>query len=150
MRVDMSLSRGVLVATDGTESAMRAEAVAAAIAAGCKCKLVVVTISSHLPTDELRRLARTAGNIEAAEKQLAAQILEQATERASRAGIADIKQVCEEADDAADAIVDIATREQVDLIVMGKRGVGLLSQLLIGSVSKSLVDVAPCAVTVVP
>lgn len=148
--MDFSLGRGVLVATDGTESASRAESVAAAIAAGCKCRLVIVTISSHLPTDDLRRMARTAGNVEAAEKALSAQILERATERANRAGITDVAQVCEEADDAAEAIVEIARREQVDLIVMGKRGVGLLSQLLIGSVSKSLVDVAPCAVTVVP
>jgi nucleotide-binding universal stress UspA family protein len=37
----------------------------------------------------------------------------------------------------------------VDLIVIGKRGLGGLSSLLLGSVSKAVVDGARCAVTVV-
>lgn len=137
------------MATDGSTSAARAEGVAAAIAVGLKCRLVIVTISRGLPAAELRRLAHTEGDISAARHALIEQILEDATERAKRAGAADIKALSDHGDPAA-TIVTIAEREGVDLIVVGKRGLGGLSSLLLGSVSRSVVDTARCAVTVVP
>ena len=145
----VSLNRGLLVATDGSTSAARAETVAATIAAGCKCKLLVLTISSGLPADELRRLAQSKGDLGSARHALVAQILEDAAERARRAGVTDIQPISDHGDPAA-TIMSIAEREAVDLIVIGKRGLGGLSQLLLGSVSRSIVDHARCAVTVVP
>lgn len=145
----VSLDRGLLVATDGSTSAARAETVAATIAAGCKCKLVILTISSGLPADELRRLAQNKGDLGSARHALVAQILEDAAERARRAGVTDIQPLSDHGDPAA-TIINIAEREAVDLIVIGKRGLGGLSQLLLGSVSRSIVDHARCAVTVVP
>lgn len=145
----VSLNRGVLVATDGSTSAARAETVAATIAAGCKCKLVILTISRGLPADELRRLAHSEGNLGAARHALIEQILEGAAERARRAGVTDIQPISDHGDPAA-TIMSIAERESVDLIVVGKRGLGGLSQLLLGSVSRSVVDHSRCAVAVVP
>jgi nucleotide-binding universal stress UspA family protein len=52
--------------------------------------------------------------------------------------------------DAATAIIDIACIDQTDVIVLGKRGLGRLSGLLLGSVSQKVVSLAPCAVFVVP
>lgn len=145
----VSLERGVLVATDGSTSAARAETVAATIAAGCQCKLVILTISRGLPAAELRRLAHTEGDLGAARHALIAEILDGATERARRAGVADIHPLSDHGDPAA-TILSTAEREAVDLIVVGRRGLGGLSQLLLGSVSRSVVDHARCAVTVVP
>lgn len=145
----MSLNRGVLVATDGSTSAARAEGIAAAIAAGCMCRLVIVTISGSLPVADLRQLAHAEGDLGAAEHKLTAQVLEGAAERASSAGVKDVSLVCEDGDPAI-TIIEIANREQVDLIVVGSRGEGLLSQLLIGSVSRSVLNAARCAVMVVP
>ena len=144
-----SLTGGVLVATDGSTSAARAETVAATIAAGCKCKLVILTISRGLPADELRRLAHTEGDLGAARHALIEQILEGAVDRAKRAGVTDIEPISEPGDPAA-TIVSTAARERVDLIVLGRRGLGGLQQLLLGSASKAVVDHARCAVTVVP
>jgi nucleotide-binding universal stress UspA family protein len=145
----LSLNRGVLVATDGSTSAARAEGVAAAIAAGCNGRLLIVTISRGLPDAELRRLAHIEGDLGKARHTLIANVLEEAAERARRAGVADVTTFSDHGDPAA-AILAIAEREQVDLIVLGRRGVGALSQLLLGSVSRSVVDRARCAVTVVP
>lgn len=145
----LSLNRGVLVATDGSTSAARAEGVAAAIAAGCKSRLVVVTISRGLPDAELRRLAHIEGDLGKARHTLIANILDEAAGRARHAGVMDVKTLSDHGDPAT-AILAIAEREQVDLIVLGKRGVSALSQLLLGSVSRSVVDRARCAVTVVP
>jgi nucleotide-binding universal stress UspA family protein len=145
----VSLSRGVLVATDGSTSAARAETVAATIAAGCKCKLVILTISKGLPADELRRLAHSEGDLGAARRALVEQILEDAADRAKRAGVTEIQSLADHGDPAT-RIVSTAERESVDMIVVGKRGLGGLAQLLLGSVSRAVVDHAPCAVTVVP
>ena len=52
--------------------------------------------------------------------------------------------------DAASFILEVAAREHPDVIVVGKRGRGRLSGLLLGSVSQKLVTLAQCNVLVVP
>jgi nucleotide-binding universal stress UspA family protein len=51
--------------------------------------------------------------------------------------------------DPRDAIVDVAQRERVDLIVVGSHGRTGLKKLLMGSVSSHVVAHAPCSVLVV-
>lgn len=46
-------------------------------------------------------------------------------------------------------IVDVANENEIDLIVVGSSGKGVLSRLLSRSVSHSLIDEAPCPVLVV-
>jgi nucleotide-binding universal stress UspA family protein len=50
---------------------------------------------------------------------------------------------------AGEAIVDVATSEAVDLVVVGSHGRGSMGRLLIGSVSDFVVRHAPCPVLVV-
>ncbi len=49
---------------------------------------------------------------------------------------------------AADAIVDVARREGVDLVVVGSRGLGAIEGALLGSVSEAVADRAPCPVLI--
>ena len=51
--------------------------------------------------------------------------------------------------DPAEAICRVATELRVDLIVVGSRGPGRLDRLLLGSVSRAVVEQAPCSVLVV-
>lgn len=52
--------------------------------------------------------------------------------------------------DAARSILDFAHAEQVDLIVMGRQGCGVLSQWLMGNVAGHVVGKSECPVLVIP
>ena len=75
--------------------------------------------------------------------------LSEAEHRARRAGITSPK-VNLVWGDPAQEIIDAIQREKVDAIVVGRRGHGRLSGLLLGSVSQKLTSLAPCVVIVVP
>lgn len=49
----------------------------------------------------------------------------------------------------AAAIVDYATRHDIDLLVLGTHGRGALSHILMGSVARQVVRTAPCPVLIV-
>ena len=49
----------------------------------------------------------------------------------------------------AEAILDVANTRKCDLIVMGSRGLGRLTGLLIGSQSQKVVQHAPCPILIV-
>lgn len=50
---------------------------------------------------------------------------------------------------AAESIVNLAAKENADLIVIGRRGLNPLAQLVLGSVSERVTRLARCPVTVV-
>lgn len=54
-----------------------------------------------------------------------------------------------ESGSAAAAILDVAEREQVDLIALGARGMGRLQEMVVGSVSHRVLYHSPCPVWVV-
>jgi nucleotide-binding universal stress UspA family protein len=53
-------------------------------------------------------------------------------------------------EDPRDALVDLAAREDADLIVVGARGTGRLNRLLLGSVASAVTRHSPVPVAVVP
>ena len=57
--------------------------------------------------------------------------------------------IIEVSDSPAAVIVNYATREGIDLIVMGTHGRNAVSQLLVGSVAERVVRLAPCPVLTV-
>ena len=57
--------------------------------------------------------------------------------------------VVQESHSPADAIVEYAEKNGVDLIVIGNKGAGAVERFLIGSVSSKVVSHAPCSVMVV-
>jgi len=59
------------------------------------------------------------------------------------------EEVVRESSSVADTIAEIAKEGGFDLIVVGNRGLGELSSMVLGSVSEHLVHHAPCPVLVV-
>jgi nucleotide-binding universal stress UspA family protein len=62
-------------------------------------------------------------------------------------GVADVEVLCE-VGDPAEIIVSMAHAYPVDLVVLGRRGMGRLAGLLLGSVSQKVVQLvgAPCLI----
>jgi nucleotide-binding universal stress UspA family protein len=138
----------ILVATDGSDGGNRALDAAGELALATGASLVVLTIGSNVTGAELRRLADTSGDLGKTLEARAHRVLKQADKRMRKSGVKAALR-CEWGD-PAEAILDMARREKIEAIVVGRRGRGRLRQLLMGSVSQKVASLAPCTVIVVP
>jgi nucleotide-binding universal stress UspA family protein len=142
----------ILVGVDGSESADRALEHAAKLAKAPdgRLKIVHVISSGNVALDELQDYAlrehMTSGDVLNA---FADDKLIAARQRAEALGAPSIETEAPWGD-IAESIIAIADRDATDLIVLGKRGRGRLSGLILGSTSQKVVALARCAVTVVP
>lgn len=139
----------ILVATDGSECADRAIDAAAALAKATSAELLIVTVGGNVAADDVRTLAQVEGGLGEALELISNRVLNGARERALGKGVASV-QVQLRWGDPAEAVMEAAERTKADAIVVGRRGRGRLTGLLLGSVSQKLVSLAPCIVVVVP
>jgi nucleotide-binding universal stress UspA family protein len=140
----------ILVGTDGSPSSDRAVDAAAELARASGAELVIVTIAEP-PSPELIEALGAVEHVARGDvaEIVSGNVLFCASERARRAGVQNIV-VHSELGDPTAAILQAAKDRQVDAVVVGRRGRGRLSGLLLGSVSQKLVTLAPCMVVVVP
>ncbi len=139
----------ITVATDGSASANRAVDAAARLAKAIGAELIILTIGGNMSGGELRRLADAEGDLSEALETTATEILDRARKRALRCGATDVK-LQTGWGDPAEVIIDAVRRHKTDILVVGRRGRGRLSGLLLGSVSQKLTSLAQCNVLVVP
>ncbi|MBT2188360.1 universal stress protein [Sphingobium nicotianae] len=139
----------IMVATDGSAGADRAVDRAAYLAHSLSAELVIVTICGDLGASDLRALSRAGEDIGGALDSAADQILADATERAHRSGAGTVR-TNSAWGDPAQAIIEMARSEGATMLVVGRRGRGRLTGLVLGSVSQKLTSLAGCAVLVVP
>ncbi len=139
----------IIVAADGSPGANRAVDAAAKLTKALGAELNILTVGDNISGEELRRLASIGGDVSEALESASNKILERAKKRALRFGVAARKLQCGWGD-PAETIIGAARREKADMLVVGRRGRGRLSGLLLGSVSQKLASLAPCTVIVVP
>lgn len=144
----------ILVALDGSEHAQHALNYAINIAAKFEAQVHILSVfhpltfpySTYPPTSATIQLMQQALD---AQRQFQHKILTQALSDARRqySQIKLSKSLKEGR--PADIIVQTAIDTQVDLIVIGSRGLGGVKQLFLGSVSDRVADEAPCPVLIV-
>lgn len=141
--------RSFLVATDGSEAADRALDVAAGMAQATGGSLKLVTVGITLSEREQQQFRRVEGELADPSEAFAEQILARACKRLQQAGVKPSASLLRWGD-PAEAIIAVIAEEGIDAVVVGRRGRGRLSGLLLGSISQKLVSLAPCTVVVVP
>ncbi|NWG34905.1 MAG: universal stress protein [Chloroflexi bacterium] len=134
----------ILLAVDGSDHAVHAAKVAAALARCMKAELRILVVYAPIPPYLGEPNLQQAINARLDESQA---ILQKAVE-----AVGDIPgeihtEVLE--GDAAETIIEVAKVRNSDLIVMGSRGLGRLAGLLLGSTSQKVVSHAPCPVLIV-
>lgn len=136
--------KSILLAIDGSEHASRAAHLAGELARQMGSNLRVVTAFAPIPSflgepDRQRVISAHMRDTDSALEDALQQIGEIPGE---------IKTEIIEGP-AAEAILKIAKVRQVELIIMGTRGLGRLTGLLLGSQSQKVVSLAPCPVLLV-
>lgn len=148
------MSARILIAVDGSSASMKAVDLGGELArarAATVC-LVHVVPSAELP-EGLREWARTE-HVPAGEtpwlysRTVADGLLDSAEGRLRAQGVEAVEKVVEHGDAAA-AIVELAEARHADAVVLGTRGLGNLSRLVLGSVAQKVMHDAPCTVVTV-
>ena len=142
----------ILVATDGSAGADRAVDYAAKLSKISGAELLIVNVIGGygLPGGVFRQFTREQhvwwDQLLAS---LSAELLKKASDRARSVGAGTIL-LESRPGDVASTIVTIAQEKGADIIVAGRRGLGQLTDLLLGSVSQKLVSLATLPTIVVP
>ena len=148
--------RTILVGVDGSTAADAATDVAAALARKCSGSLILLHVVAPLPEGRLRNELNEFVRMEHHElteyemlQNAGRDIVSKSETRVRESGLNQIESLVE-VGDAAERIVNMAGARNVDVIVLGRRGRGTIAQLLLGSVSHKVIQIAKCSVMIVP
>lgn len=132
----------ILLAYDGSEHGDRAFGETLSLAAQCKAKLTVLSIIvPPRPPEEVEAEA----NVERAREQIEARFKSLKEDAATHHVTARFEI---RVGHPAQHIVDFAKELDVDLVIVGHSGKGVMKRLALGSVSRSVMEHAHCSVLV--
>ena len=133
----------IVVATDGSENARKAESLAFELAKRDGGKLVFVHVDEHT-------IGKGGGAIHPDEEKIQGEIRKRAEELGADGVETDVAFKDIMVGGAAHPIAEVADEQNADLIVAGTRGHSSISGLLLGSVAQRLLHLAHQPVLVVP
>ncbi len=141
--------KSIVVGVDGSEQSIRAAQRGVDLAKLSGAKVTVVTvvrtpegwwgIDGEPPTPEALATALAEGQ---------RRVLHHVMEELDTEGVE--VETDEELGDPASMIIAVCEQQNADLLVIGRRGSGLVERLIIGSVADRLAHDAPCPVMIVP
>jgi nucleotide-binding universal stress UspA family protein len=125
----------VIVGTDGSESATRAVARAAAVAKDAGATLVIVTAYHPMSKREQEQARDALGqeSYKVTGSAPAEGVLQEAADRAREIGVTKVETDAAEGD-PVDVLIDKVAEYKADLIIIGNRGLNSLAGRLLGSV----------------
>ncbi|MCR4488025.1 universal stress protein [Micrococcus luteus] len=140
----------ILVGTDGSPTAARAVREAGRLAAGLGARLLILTA---IPSTAQQTISERAHDMPAPRswrspgRQEAETVLAEAARSLDGSGV-EVETVAQEGD-PAEALLSVAERRGVDLIVVGNKGMTGVQRFLLGSVPNKVAHHAPCSVHIV-
>ncbi len=137
------MSQTIIAAFDGSKSAVAAFRFALKLAAGDKVPLLVLAVAQPPDVDDN---ARNVAELDAQTRRFEEAFQALAAE-AAPSGVETKFRVVE--GHPVERILEQAKEIEAGHIVVGNRRKGIFEWLLLGSVAKRIVDMAPCSVTVV-
>ena len=155
------LFKKILAALDGSESSERAAQASLELAEKLKAELIVLHAISPPTSYYHSTIASPTGMSLPAPSQheidayyayarkVALGIVGETESKAKKPGIHVKTEIPEAVSSIVETIVNHASKENVDLIVVGTRGLGGFKKLLLGSVSSGIVSHAHCPVLIV-
>ncbi|WP_112323044.1 universal stress protein [Oceanibium sediminis] len=141
----------ILVPYDGSKNAMAALEKAIELSDAVGAKITILTVYRHHSLLEASfSMVRkdTPEPIDDAMRDYAKELCEQAKARAKELGAENVRAVVKNGP-VARGIVSFAETNEVDLIVMGGRGLGSVESYLLGSVSHKVTGISDCPVMIV-
>jgi nucleotide-binding universal stress UspA family protein len=134
----------LLLSTDGSEFSEGAVREAVKLAKICSSRLFAISVIETNPEFEA-----LAPQLIEKEEEKTRDRLEQIKSMADKEGIS-CEIIARHAESPFQAIIGEAEKNQVDMIIMGRRGRTGLRRLLMGSVTAKVIGYSPCNVLVVP
>jgi nucleotide-binding universal stress UspA family protein len=152
--IEMLPLKKVLVATDGSKNGERAVNVAIEVSKNFNAELLVLNVVMELVPPVYSPIGVDVPSVDYSAYLNRAEadgkkIAEDVAKLAENEGVKNRVVVLRSVTSVAEAILEEATKEKVNLIVIGTRGLGGFRKLLLGSVSSACVDHAPCSVLVI-
>ena len=142
----------ILVGLDGSKHGIEAARAAVELARVIDAELHLLTVTRPYKVSPKLRQFLEAENLLGEPKyvmdDMTNNIVSEATDLASKAGLENVKTVVREGKPAR-ALLEYAKGNGIDLIVVGSRGVGELDAMLLGSVSQKVSMLSECTVMVV-
>jgi nucleotide-binding universal stress UspA family protein len=140
------MAQTIVVGTDGSEPAERAVREAIDIAARDGAQLHIVT-AFHDQAMYRERIESGATTVNINLQEVGDNVAARAVREAEAAGVKVMSHA--NAGDPAEAILDTASEQNADLIVVGSRGLSGVQRFLLGSVSHKVSELATCNVMIV-
>ena len=145
----------LLVAIDGSSHSLKAVDYASAIAASCGARVIILNVVKVHKVKELSAETRTYAKLEQipgvdldALKMIAGELVAHAEKKSRDKGVNDIVTQVQEGP-VARTIIACAQQNDVDMIVIGSRGLGNIEATLRGGVSHRVELLAKCPVLTV-
>ncbi len=142
----------ILAAVDGSKQGLKAAQVASEMAKKFDAKLIILTVAKPVKlTPKVKQyieLEQLSGEPKYVLDAMTENVIDEAKKAAAAAGVKSVETLVEEGY-VARTILSVAKRMEVELIVMGSRGMGDVGSYLLGSVSHKVSSVAKCHVMTV-
>jgi nucleotide-binding universal stress UspA family protein len=141
--------RVIVVGVDGSSQSIEAARAAGALARCRSSKLIVVTVVR--PPEGWWGIVGSPPTAEALGDSLSdaqRDVLDRTLRSVDLSGVD--YETMEEIGEPSARLLDVCNRVNADVLVVGRRGAGLLRRMVVGSVANHVVHEAPCPVLVVP